>query len=282
LPGAVTFELVRLDDGKVLGSLNPDRPLAIGSAFKLYLLAELEERGIAWDRVVKVEDKYKSLPTGEMRNWPAGSPVTVDTIAVKMISESDNTAADHMLGLLGRENVERFLGKAGMANPAADIPFLSTGEAFALKANASMLADYLNADVAEKRVILEQIDVLGMEGLAGLNLSKPVAIDKIEWFASAADLCRVMEWFDKQNDPTVLGILAVNPGLGFSRETFEYIGYKGGSEPGVLNMTWLLRSRSGKHYAMSAGWNDPSKEVDLAKFSALMMTAADLIEDGQK
>jgi hypothetical protein len=169
-----------------------------------------------------------------------------------------------------------------MANPAADIPFLSTGEAFALKANASMLADYLKADVAGKRAILEKIDALGMEALAGLNLSKPVAIDKIEWFASAADLCRVMGWFDKRNDSTVLGILAVNPGLGFSRETFEYIGYKGGSEPGVLNLTWLLRSRSGKHYAMSAGWNDPAKEVDLAKFSALMMAAADLIEDGQK
>ncbi len=85
-----------------------------------------------------------------------------------------------------------------------------------------------------------------------------------------------------KNDSVALGILAVNPGVGALTDQFDYVGYKGGSEPGVLNMTWLLRSKeTGKHYAMSGGWNDPEKEVDLGKFKGLMMAAADHIEDDQ-
>ena len=41
-------------------------------------------------------------------------------------------------------------------------------------------------------------------------------------------------------------ILAINPGLApAQRGGFAYVGYKGGSEPGVLNLTWLVRNRAG-------------------------------------
>ena len=278
LPGEVSFQVVRLDDGKVLGELNADQPLAIGSAFKLYLLAALEDQQVAWDRVVKVEEKFKSLPIGDLRTWPDGSAVTVDTLAIKMISQSDNTAADHLLALLGRENVEAILAKAGMAKPSLNVPFLSTREAFELKVDSGLRGDYLAADLTGKRKILERIANDGTEWAEAADFSKPVAIDQIQWFGSAADVCRVMGWLDRKNDSTALGILAVTPGLALA-PGFEYVGYKGGSEAGLLNMSWLLHSRSGKHYALSGSWNDSKEEVNMTKFAGLMLAATDLIEN---
>ena len=137
LSGQVSYELLRLDDGKALQSLHADTPLAIGSTFKLYVLAALVKRQVAWDKVVKLDAQHKSLPSGEMQTWPDGSPVTVHTLALKMISISDNTAADTLLHLAGREQVEMLLPKVGMKNPQANVPFLSTRELFQLKSDAA-------------------------------------------------------------------------------------------------------------------------------------------------
>ncbi len=268
LPGGANFLVERLDDGKILASKDPDKVLAIGSAFKLYVLATLADEKIPWDRVVRIEDRFKSLPSGEMRNWPAGSPVTVETLATEMISQSDNTAADHVLALVGRERVEQMLGRVGMKDPSRNIPFLSTRELVQLKADRDLQRKYLSGDVAGRRKVLEEAATRPAPSVEQFATDVPNAIDTVEWFASAADLCRIMKWFDDHRDSTVLGILAVNPGLDFSADGFPYVGYKGGSEPGVVSMTWLLHSRSGKHYAMSASWNDPQSDVDQQRFSA--------------
>ena len=37
----------------------------------------------------------------------------------------------------------------------------------------------------------------------------------------------------------VLDVLAINPGIADATGAFAYIGYKGGSEPGVLNLTYV-------------------------------------------
>ncbi len=278
LPGKASFQLQRLDNPAVLASYHPDQSLAIGSAFKLYILASLVDQKIPWDRIVLVDDRLKSLPSGNMQAWPAGSPVTVSTLAIKMISQSDNTAVDHLLAVAGRKHVEAVLAKLGMASPSADIPFLSTREAFALKADAELRKKYLVADESGRRAILDHIANGPLPDLARLASQPPLAIDKIEWFASASDLCRVMQWFDRQNDATVLGILAVNPGLPLSPGIFSYIGYKGGSEPGVLCMAWLLHGKDGHHYAPAGIWNDSSQDVDLQKFAGLMQSAAEMLE----
>ncbi len=66
------------------------------------------------------------------------------------------------------------------------------------------------------------------------------------------------------------GVLSINPGLAVSKEAFPYVGYKGGSETGVLNLTFLLRAKDGTWYAASAGWNDPLQAVEESKLIGLM------------
>ena len=58
-------------------------------------------------------------------------------------------------------------------------------------------------------------------------------------------------------------ILAINPGLPDSTKTFGYVGFKGGSEPGVLNLTWLLQRKVDQQWlVLTMGFNDPGKAID--------------------
>ena len=46
------------------------------------------------------------------------------------------------------------------------------------------------------------------------------------------------------------------------RKDWSYVGYKGGSEPGVLNLTWLLRDEAGEWRVLSLSWNNPEAPVE--------------------
>ena len=43
---------------------------------------------------------------------------------------------------------------------------------------------------------------------------------------------------------------------------WRYLGYKGGSEPGVIAMSFLAQRQDGDWYALSASWNNPAARVD--------------------
>ena len=97
----------------------------------------------------------RSLPSGMLHNWPEGAPVTLHTLASLMISISDNTATDILLGLVGRENVERMMGRIGIAAPERNRPFLATREIFALKtAPEAEQRAFIEADEAGRRRLL--------------------------------------------------------------------------------------------------------------------------------
>jgi beta-lactamase class A len=212
-PGKMSFKAVRLGDAaKTLAEFEPDRQLAIGSAFKLYVLGALVEDKRKWDEVVTLRDEWKSLPSGVLQNWPASAPVTLHTLAVEMISISDNTAADHLLFTAGREKVEKAMEAMGNADAAKSRPFLSTLELFKLRSSRSLRKSYLKAEEAGRRAMLDK-EVKAFERAKIAMWSRPGAISKIEWFASAADLCKAMDWFRRKNDEAALGVLGVNRGL---------------------------------------------------------------------
>ena len=94
----------------------------------------------------------------------------------------------------------------------------------------------------------------------------PRRIDVLEWFASAEDLCRVMATLaaraaKSEKAKPLLDVLAKNPGLEIDAKVFPYIGFKGGSEPGVMNLTWLLRRDDDKWFVVSLGFNATAAPV---------------------
>ncbi|MEA3306669.1 MAG: serine hydrolase [Elusimicrobiota bacterium] len=277
LPGRVGFMLKKLNgaDSKA-EQINSEDVFAIGSTFKLYTLAALIEGNYSWKKIIPLKEKNKSLPGGELRDWPTGSYFTLYSLAARMISKSDNTATDTIMDYIGRNKIEKNLEKLGHAKPKLLKPFLKTSEMFKLKSSTEIAKRYLSANLKERYKILDKElpkIPLDIEGFT----KKPFEINKIEWPASPKDLCNLMDYFRKERDETALGIMGINPGLNISKEKFSYAGYKGGSEPGVSNMTWLLKTKKDDWYCLSASWNNESETLEEKKFFEIMQSAINFI-----
>jgi beta-lactamase class A len=270
-----------------LHEINPGRRLAIGSTFKIYILGENARQVAAgtasWTEEMEIKDEWKSLPAGDMRNETTGTRFTLQHFAEQMISVSDNTATDHLLFRAGRENVERFQTEMGHGAPEVNVPFLSTRETFILKLGSRDQAqEYSSADASRRREILAGIADKSLPSLNDPSVSswvKPRYIDEIEWFASPEDLGRAMATFIELSFTTPRVILSRNPGAPFDKKIWKYIGYKGGSEPGVLNNTWLLGSEDGRWVVITVGLNDISEPIDPSDVQGLMLAAANFIAD---
>ncbi|MBL0925548.1 MAG: serine hydrolase [Sphingomonadaceae bacterium] len=253
---------------------------AIASTFKLYILAELASQVQAgrrsWSDVVPILDNsYSSSAT---QNWPRSTPATLQTLATWMISVSDNAATDALMRVLGRDAVERKLATIGHSDPDKALPMLTTVEVFSLKSNPGLRTRFEKATEPQQRELLDkEAKALKFESIDVSKLgSGPVAIDSIEWFASPADIANLLNNIRRTGNQTALDIMAVNKGVSpASAAKWKFLGYKGGSEPGVISMSFLAQSKAGDWYTISGSWNDPTKEVDNAKFTALMARLLD-------
>jgi hypothetical protein len=76
-------------------------------------------------------------------------------------------------------------------------------------------------------------------------------------------------------------VLAINPGIGLDRARWPYVAFKGGSAPGVIDLTSLLRDASGRWVVCTATWNDAAKEVEQARFTSLVQRSIELADAGQ-
>jgi beta-lactamase class A len=288
LPGQVSFLAQRLDaSGPVtLAEWQPGQELGIGSAFKLYILGALAHQISAgrrhWNDVILLE--ALSLPSGILQKWPLGTPLTLQSIASLMISISDNTATDALLKAVGREQVEAMLPVMGHSQPALDQPFLSTMDMFQLKWGIpeDQLQQYLAVNTAARRAFLQTMKPPASTAalIAGASTATPKMIDKVEWFASATDLCHAMAWFQADDSArnTARQVLAINPGIPLSAARWAYIGFKGGSEPGVISLNYLLRSQDNQWYVVCAAWNDPKSAVSETGWVGLVSRAIDLLK----
>ncbi|MDD2805007.1 MAG: serine hydrolase [Elusimicrobiales bacterium] len=243
---------------------------AVGSAFKLYVLAAMARLKTPWDKVFYLRDGDRSMPSGRLQDWPEDSPLTAHTLAALMISESDNTAADLLIDRLGRRKIEGALAALGHSDPSRLKPFLKTTEMVKLKSGTGTALKYLNLPAAEKYSFL---DSLARQPLEIEKFTRsPFGLDKVEWFASPADLCGLMQYLEREGGATALELMALNTG-GVQEGAFLYAGFKGGSEPGVISATWLLKNRKSEWYCLSASWNDEADTLDEKKFFDLMGAA---------
>lgn len=283
LPGKTGFVVAKLGDGapQIVAGSDVDRPIAVGSAFKLVILAELVRETNAnerkWTDTVTLDGR--ELPGGTYTKVPAGTKVTLLELAQKMISISDNSATDILLATLGREKVEAMLPVVGVKDPARNRPYLSTLEMFKIKGTIGgrFAAAWPTLNEAGKRALLKQIDASPISAIdpALYKDGKPILIDQAEWFFSPADLVRILDWLRTHTESgpgaEARAVLGINPGIGRGPDNaqWSYVGYKGGSEPGVISMAFLLQGKDG-WYAVAGGWNDPAAPVEDGRFAGLM------------
>jgi len=286
LHGSAGFGIYALGDGGAtpVAELNGETAAPLGSAFKLWVLAEAAREVAAgerhWDDVLRVG--RHSLPSGILQDWPENAPVTLQTLATLMISISDNTAADTLLTALGQDKVGTMVRAIGVADSALTLPVLTTMQAFELKAPAhAALADAWAKDTPEARARLLADNAASFAATPidpAMFGGTPLRTDSVEWFASPRDMAKTLNWLRLHGDDTTRAILAINHGTDpATAGAFAYVGFKGGSEPGVITLNYLVRSKAGRWYAVTGNWHDPKAIVSTPDFAALMNRALRLV-----
>jgi hypothetical protein len=270
----VSFLTAEVDHGRCdpIDTVAASRPRPLGSAFKLYVLGALahaiDEKDASWSQTLAIHEDWKSLPSGDFQNLPAGTLLPLSAYADNMISISDNTAADHLIHFLGRDAVQEQLRRFGVARPGADEPFLTTRELFQLKLNnyPSLADAYTSLDRRDRLdELTQQIDPLPLP--PPVPWTEPRAIDSIEWFGSPSDICRAYAGLQQQaKDPALSGVdhaLSINDGgIGLDRQQWSRVWFKGGSEPGVLTLNYLATTTDGRTFVVSAMVSNPTTTFD--------------------
>lgn len=254
-----------------LYKFHPDKILGIGSAFKLWVIGALAEEiktgNLSWSDTIAIRNDWKSLPSGRMQRDSAGTKHSIAEYAKLMISISDNTATDHLINHLGRTRIESFM-RQYCSNPNYNLPFLTTREFFQLKtATSDSLRNIYTLADSKGRYSLLQNNLKTMILMSDAELPEnPTSIKEIEYFAKVNDLCKLMLHLDSIGSKTTMqpvhDALISKTGLRWNSERWPQVYYKGGSEPGVLNMTWLANRSDGQQFTLAMTWNDTEKLID--------------------
>jgi beta-lactamase class A len=266
--------------------IDPGIPAPLGAAFKLYVLDALGNAvaagKVGWDQPLTVTAQLKSLPPGELQDEPNGTRISVLDAAAAMISVSDNTATDMLIHLLGRAAVEAALTQTGMADSALDRPFLTTREIFTLKLDQwpTLAERYLAADEAGRRALLTStVDRAPLPAVAAAGYwTAPRAVNSLEYFASASDLCRVyaaLAALARRPGLAPIGqVLSLNDdGLQLDPAQWRTTWFKGGSEPGVLALAFMATTRTGHSYVVAVLAEDPSQPINQATAIPAILSA---------
>jgi beta-lactamase class A len=266
------FLLQDLDSGKTIAQSRSKERTPLGSVFKLFVLDTLAEQiaigKMSWETPMKLNKDFYSLPGGRMQEETPGTVHTLKEYALPMIAISDNTATDHLVQLLGREAIEARIKQLNLKKSYSwNRPFLTTLDLFRVRA-AFKDASYERYNNAKRSDRLKMLEALPKSDDLAKNLadwSSPRGIMQLEWYSTPQEICQLLSSIDtratRAKDNTPRDILASNTPFVESIHGFDYAGYKGGSEPGVIQMAYLLKKK-GKRYCLYIGSADTKKLAD--------------------
>lgn len=292
---AVGEDFKQYSDGRLLLIKNqketilsqaPNKRTPLGSVFKLFILDALSTaKDFSWDSELAIKDHWKSLPSGTMQNEKAGTAHELRHYAKQMISISDNTATDHLLLTLGRASVEKQIKERKLKQSYAwNRPFLSTRELFLARAifTPKQYQLYANATNTGRLRMLQSLPKMNNEELLTKisDWSEARGIYAMEWYSTPSEVCTLLTAMHNENNPEVIKILSLNTPF-VDRDSFEVALYKGGSEPGVVQMAYFLKGKKSS-YCLYAGISNASGTVDEGAFFQKVKGLINLIakEDG--
>jgi len=278
--GTLRYLIATPSDGEcdVLANRDDESLLPLASVFKLYVLGALvqavDSGEITWDDPVQIRDEFDSLGGSTAEEEP-GTELSVRELATRMISDSDNTATDHLMNFVGREAVEQIQSTMGHSQPSANVPMPTTRDVTILKFSGDDdLADrYVAAGPEERRSILDD-DIASRPFPSPVQTQSPPFRyqDSIGWLGTAGDACRALVWLTQ--DDQALAVLTDDP-LSPNRELWPDLGFKGGSDNGIATAAWWMRADDGQAYVAVVSLVDNSGELDLESVIELMVIVRD-------
>ena len=245
-------------------------PRPLGSMFKLFILGalanEVKSHAITWSQKLTLTASMKVGGSGVLQFDADGTTLSVEQAAVKMISVSDNTAADMLLSLVGRSVVEAQV-RQWSSHAALNQPFLSVAELFVLKEHdyPGLANHYLSLSSAQRLAYLSStVDKLSDRSIT--SYATPRDINSNERFAAPDDICHAFAGLTTlASEPGLSPISTIlstnNGGIKLKPSTWPRIWFKGGSEPGVLTLGYLARDNSGKTYVVIMMLDNKKKAI---------------------
>jgi beta-lactamase class A len=272
VPGRHAFLFAELTDKEpvpLYASAARER-FAIGSSFKIFILGALIDEVNKGKRrsedIMLLRRDLIGPPASEMAEWPVGSPATLHTYALKMISISDNTATDHLLYLLGRKRIEEQMQTMGHSDPAVNRPLLTTREMVILRDKKALgrAEKWRKLDEAGRREFLET-EIAGLHDFEAMEFDA-AAFDVAEWYATPLDMAHALDWLRRHTGPGDLGrpllqVMSVDTKLKFDKKTWPVVAFKGGSEDQLICGNWLLRHKNGKWYTFHVYFNNDKAKL---------------------
>jgi beta-lactamase class A len=248
----------------VVKGTNTDLSLPLASIFKLYVLlavAEAVKAGtVKWTDPLTITNEAKAVGTAGLDELPPGATVSVRDAAQEMISKSDNTATDLLIARVGPAAVSRALVTARHHDPASMTPFPTMHELFSVGWGEPDLRQQWKQASPQGRVQLLQQTNSRPYQPDPVRTHTPASIDGIEWFGTAADICRVhvaLQAAAVGEAAPVKQILSATPGIDLDRSKWPYIGAKGGNLPGDLTFSWYAVDHTGQPWVVSFQLNWP-------------------------
>ena len=252
--------LVERQDGKRLYSLAPEHPLAIGTSARLFVLQALvrsvEAGVLRWDGVTALRAEWLTVPGGLLGSWPAGTPVTLSTVALLMLGRDDPNAFDQLLAVVGREKVEPLA--------PGNEPFLAVGEVFRLHgAVAAKEAEvFAMMKPTQRRTYLPKLLAAPLDGrdLAG----PPRDLLRLTWTATLPTLCKALRQVKGKTAVLVPGSSDVSAEVQ-------------GTSAGVYQHTALVEAPGGGLVCIAATWNRVEGELDGRLLGSLVARMSELV-----
>jgi Beta-lactamase enzyme family len=260
----------------VLADLDGESLVPLASVFKLYVLGALVHAvgsgEITWDDLVEIRDELDSLG-GPTADEEPGTELSVQELATRMISVSDNTATDHLMDFVGREAVEEIQSAMGHSQPSVNIPMLTGRELTVLKwsGDADLAERYIAADADERRSILDD-EVSRRLFPTDTDVSVFQYQNLMGWFGTPGDACRALGWLTP--DDQARAVLTHHP-LSPNPELWPELGFKGGSDNGVATAAWWMRADDGQMYVTVVSLVNNTAELDLDRVVELMAALRD-------
>ena len=209
-PARLSFAVARLGDGAPASSPAARAGPAAGDRLDLQALHPRRTEPPGAGRAAALERRRRRStaarsPAARSPAWPRGAPVTLHTLASLMISISDNSATDILLHAARPRECRADDGaRSGVARrrPATG-RLLSTLELAADQDRRRRPPSTSGSRPTRRRGgACSRNDYAGDRPVAGSTSRRfagnPVRIDSVEWFASAADLVRAMDWLRRQ------------------------------------------------------------------------------------
>ena len=243
---------------------NAEAPLHIASIVKLCtlsaVLGAVADGVWHWDTVLRLEDGDRSLPSGALGSWPAETPLTLQTLVVLLLTDSDNTAND----LLLRALTERGRWPA-VPEPTLDavggVPILRTRQYFALRALPGHAQAWAAGETAIRKKLLRELPGWSLETLAQQFAAHGASTRATAgWTASPRALLPLLKRLAGQLEAdsaaparAVFTTLARRDPM---LKNFVSATVKGGADYGVLALALLLHpSKDSPPVAVVAVWN---------------------------